>query len=57
MTTSYLMITPDGKFYQNTAGKYIYSDEILTVGVQNALNQTNFDYEKFQKRGGAYVLE
>ena len=51
------MITPDGKFYQNTAGKYIYSDEILTVGVQNALNQTNFDYEKFQKRGGAYVLE
>jgi radical S-adenosyl methionine domain-containing protein 2 len=56
MTSSYLMITPDGKFYQNTEGKYKYSDAILDSGVLPALGEVGFDYSKFQKRGGEYML-
>jgi len=56
MTESYLMITPDGRFYQNTDGKYFYSDPILQVGVEVALTQINFQYDKFVKRGGEYEL-
>ena len=56
MTESYLMITPDGRFYQNTDGKYFYSDPILQVGVEAALQQINFHYDKFVKRGGEYEL-
>ena len=56
MTSSYIMITPDGRFYQNTGGRYTKSQPILGVGVQAALEQVGFDYDKFQQRGGAYQL-
>jgi len=57
MTQSYIMVTPDGKFYQNSAESvYKYSDEILSLGVVTALNQVGFDYTKFEQRGGAYEL-
>eukprot|EP01043_Picozoa_sp_COSAG02_P016143 COSAG02_NODE_704_length_18279_cov_100.299560_11_plen_676_part_00 len=56
MTSSYIMITPDGRFYQNTEGRYTKSQPILDVGMQIALEQVGFDYEKFQRRGGAYML-
>jgi radical S-adenosyl methionine domain-containing protein 2 len=56
MTLSYVMVTPDGRFYQNTAGRYTYSEPVLAVGVDEALRQTGFDYEKFVDRGGAYRL-
>lgn len=56
MTTSYVMVTPDGCLYQNTEGKYTYSDPVLAVGVEEALRQTGFNYDKFRRRGGAYML-
>ena len=56
MNNSYIMITPDGKFYQNNNNKYIYSDSILEVGFRSALNQTGFDYDKYINRGGNYSL-
>jgi len=56
MEMSYLMITPDGRFYQNKNNEYIYSDPILTVGFQNAMEQCGFDYEKYIRRGGSYSL-
>jgi radical S-adenosyl methionine domain-containing protein 2 len=54
MTDSYLMINPDGKFYQNTNGKHHYSSSILKVGIEKALSEINFDLEKFYNRGGFY---
>jgi radical S-adenosyl methionine domain-containing protein 2 len=56
MTSSYIMITPDGRFYQNTEGRYTKSQPILDVGMQAGLEQVGFDYEKFHRRGGAYEL-
>ena len=56
MSNSYIMITPDGKFYQNSDNKYIYSDYILDVGFRHAINQTGFDYSNYEKRGGDYSL-
>jgi len=56
MTSSYMMITADGRFYQNTEGQYTKSQPILGVGMQTALEQVGFDYGKFKKRGGAYEL-
>lgn len=56
MTDSYIMITPDGKFYQNSDNKYIYSDPILDVGFRNAIYQTGFNYSIYEKRGGNYKL-
>ena len=56
MTSSYLMVAPDGKFYQNTDGAYIHSDPINEVGFEKAMEQTGFDYSKFVKRGGKYTV-
>jgi hypothetical protein len=51
------MVTPDGKFYQNNDNStYNYSDDILNLGIEKALNQVGFQYEKYEKRGGAYKL-
>lgn len=55
MTSSYMMVTPDGRFYQNTEGWYTKSRPILAVGTDVAL-EVGFDYEKFERRGGAYGL-
>lgn len=56
MSNSYIMITPDGKFYQNSNNQYIYSDSILDVGFKNAIKQTGFNYDTYEKRGGDYSL-
>lgn len=63
MTQSYVMVTPDGKFYQNNGGDddddgrmYQYSESILDVGVKHALEYVGFDSQKFEKRGGSYEL-
>ncbi|OBX55279.1 radical SAM protein [Moraxella osloensis] len=52
MTDSYLMVDPLGRFFQNSnQGKgYIYSDGIVDSGVEVALNQVNFDIDKFLGR-------
>jgi len=52
MTHTYLMINPEGRFYQNSnAGcGYIISDSILTAGVEKALTQVPFNISGFKQR-------
>ncbi|MDE8034538.1 viperin family antiviral radical SAM protein [Actinobacillus equuli subsp. equuli] len=52
MTESYLMIDPCGRFFQNqNNGKsYMYSSEILKVGVETAFKEIEFDIKKFLHR-------
>ncbi len=58
MTNSYLMISPDGRFYWH--GPYgsgrtiVYGDPILEVGFEQALKQVHFSAMKFRDRGGEY---
>ena len=51
---SYIMVSPEGRFFDNTAEGYKYSDDILQSGVNKCLEQVNFDQEKFLQRGGQY---
>lgn len=52
MTESYLMIDPNGRFYQNVKDMsgYIYSERVTDVGVDTALNQINFNCNRFMSR-------
>ncbi|EJG0619918.1 viperin family antiviral radical SAM protein [Vibrio vulnificus] len=52
MTESYLMISPEGCFYQNTANKpgYKYSECINSCGVEKALSQIEFNPITFASR-------
>jgi len=54
MTGSYLMVDPAGRFYDNAKGEHTYSEEILKVGIESALESIRFDYSKFIDRGGQY---
>lgn len=54
---SYIMISPEGCFFDSTSNKHVYSEPILKVGVKKALKQVNFNYELFMKRGGLYAWE
>ena len=56
MTGSYLMISPDGKFFNNVEGKHSYSEPILEVGIDRALKQTPLRREIFYKRKGDYSV-
>lgn len=56
MINSYLMITPDGRFYSNNDNILTYSDPILDIGIEAALEQTMFEKNKFVKRGGSYSV-
>ena len=57
MTQSYVMVTPDGKFYQNSSdNQYKYSENIMDVGVLQGLEDVGFDSNKFERRGGSYEL-
>lgn len=52
MTESYLMINPEGRFYQNKTGasEYVYSNSILTKGVAESLAEIEFNTDKFSSR-------
>lgn len=54
MTGSYVMVGPNGCFFDNTSGRHTYSQPILKVGVKTALSQVSVDAEKFFSRGGQY---
>ncbi len=54
MTGSYVMVDPAGRFFDNTTGKHNYSRPILEFGVQGALQDVNYDCNKFYERGGYY---
>ncbi|MHA1727969.1 MAG: viperin family antiviral radical SAM protein [Promethearchaeota archaeon] len=51
---SYCMITPDGRFYQNTENIHHYSKPILNIGLMNAFNQISFSTDKYHQRKGDY---
>ena len=57
MTGSYLMISPDGKFFNNIESEHNYSESILEVGIVKALQQTPLLREVFYKRDGNYSCE
>jgi predicted nuclease of restriction endonuclease-like (RecB) superfamily len=54
MTSSYVMVDPLGGFYGNAAGRYVYSDPSLSVGVDVALAQVRWEPDRFVNRGGVY---
>ena len=54
MTTSYVMVDPWGRFFDDSTGEHTYSDPILDVGVDAALRQVTFDSDRFVARGGVY---
>jgi predicted cytidylate kinase len=54
MKGSYAMVDPAGRFYDNAKGKHNYSRSILEVGARIAIQQVNYDFDKFIGRGGIY---
>lgn len=57
MKGSYAMVDPAGRFFDNIHGCHHYSQPILEVGVENALKQVDYDFQKFASRGGLYDWE
>lgn len=53
---SYIMIDYIGRFFDDKNGSHTYSDEILTIGVQKALEQIDVDVQKFIERKGKYTI-
>jgi len=49
---SYVMVDPNGRFFDSTTGKHRYSSPILTAGLETALSEISFDETKFIARGG-----
>ncbi len=63
MEQSYIMVDPHGRFFQNDLSKsyqngYVYSDQILQVGAEEAFSQIGFNSARFAKRytSGAEVI-
>jgi radical S-adenosyl methionine domain-containing protein 2 len=54
---SYIMINPEGKFFDNTKGYYTVSDKIINIGVEQALKEIKYDFDKFIKRDGDYFTK
>lgn len=52
--SSYVMVDPAGRFFDNANGEHNYSRGILEVGVLAAIGDVNYDYSKFIERGGEY---
>jgi radical S-adenosyl methionine domain-containing protein 2 len=52
MQESYIMVDPQGRFFQNSpcSAGYQYSEPILDVGAEKAFSQVNFDIDKFCSR-------
>ncbi len=54
---SYAMISPDGRFFDTSAGTYRYSRPILEVGAEAAFSDVQFSMERFKYREGDYDFE
>jgi radical S-adenosyl methionine domain-containing protein 2 len=54
MTGSYLMVNPEGRFFDNVGGALHASDPILDIGVEAALAQVRVFTNRFVDRGGVY---
>jgi len=48
------MITPDGRFYQDTNNQHHYSQSILEIGIYEAFSQIKYQEKKYLMRGGDY---
>jgi radical S-adenosyl methionine domain-containing protein 2 len=51
---SYVMVDPAGRFFDNATGTHNYSRPILEIGVTKAIQEVNYDLQKFISRGGQY---
>lgn len=49
---SYIMVDPQGRFFDSTSGRHHYSRPILDVGLDAAFAEVSFDQDKFRARGG-----
>lgn len=49
---SYIMVDPQGRFFDSTTGTHRYSRPILQVGIDTAFTDVDFDPAKFTQRGG-----
>lgn len=49
---SYIMIDPQGRFFDSTSGSHRYSRPILDVGMDAAFTEVSFEDDKFLARGG-----
>ncbi len=54
MKGSYAMVDPAGRFFDNANGVHNYSKSINDIGARLAIQQVNYDFEKFIERGGIY---
>ncbi|CAD5257367.1 MULTISPECIES: viperin family antiviral radical SAM protein [unclassified Imperialibacter] len=54
MMGSYLMISPDGRFFDNTKGTHSYSSPILESSFDYALSEIAVSKKKFLQREGEY---
>ena len=55
MRNTYLMISPDGRFFWHTPGGGLkYGAPILEVGLEEALKEVRFSEEKYHARGAVY---
>jgi radical S-adenosyl methionine domain-containing protein 2 len=50
--SSYIMVDPRGKFFDDTFGYYRYSRSILDVGIDEAWKDMSYNIDKFKARGG-----
>lgn len=54
MTSSYLMVDPNGCFFDNTSGYLNHSDPITEKGITCTMKQCHYDIKKFIARKGIY---
>ncbi len=54
MQNSYLLLDEELRFLDCSGGGKVPSESILQVGVERALQQSGFDLQMFEKRGGVY---
>lgn len=54
MTSSYLLVDPKGRFFENTLGKHSYSDSLINHSVDHCIEQISLNRDTFLKRGGIY---
>ena len=58
MTESYLMISPDGRLFQNGGAEYAYSRPLTEISFAEALKDIKFNESKFDGRyNGSYTWE
>lgn len=52
MVESYIMVDPQGRFFQNSpcSAGYVYSQPILEVGAERAFSQVAFNFSRFLSR-------